>query len=207
MLNKKIDLFIDKTNESSKIFREKYFAVIIKILDKLGLKANSLGTIRAFSGLLFFLLVKINFTLALIIVVLGGITDFFDGALARYQKKESDRGKFIDMLCDNIIFSFFLLGLIKIDFLNIANLAYFLFILPALYIIISINKNEFQKSDWIIHPIARISYYKTIFEIFFILTLMFRIFYTFDIVLTLLNIFITIHFAYHFYIFLNKKTS
>jgi len=203
----KIDKIIDIANKKSKEFRHKYFNLIIKALDKSGATANSLSFLRAISGLLFFILVNVNFVIAFIILIIGGFTDFFDGALARYQKKESDRGKFIDMLCDNLLFSFFLLGLIKIEFINVTNLAYFLFIIPALYMMIIINKNENEKNDWIIKPYARISYYKVIFEICFLLVIIFGVSKNLlDSTIILLNIIMSLHFSYHFYSFMNKKT-
>jgi CDP-diacylglycerol--glycerol-3-phosphate 3-phosphatidyltransferase len=202
----KIDNSLDKINEKSRYYRSTYLKPIISGLDILGFTPNSLSFLRAVSGLLFFLLININFEIAFLILIIGGFTDFFDGALARYQKNDSDRGKFIDMLSDNIVFSFFLLGLIKINFITTLNLAYFIFIIPALYLMIIINKNENIKKDWIISPYARISYYKVIFEIAFLITLLLqinKIYITFTS--TILNILMSIHFSYHFYLFLNKK--
>ncbi len=203
-----IDTIIDKINRLSQQKRGKYFDIFIKILDKLGFTPNILSFLRAFSGFLFFILVKINFNIAFVTIILGGLTDFFDGALARYQKKDGDRGKFIDMLSDNIIFSFFILGLIKIDYINNLNLSYFLFIIPALYLMIIVNKNENIKNDWIISPYARISYYKVIFEIFFLLTFLFDVEkFILNFVIIVLNILMSVHFFYHFYLFLNKKNK
>ncbi len=206
MHSQKIDKIIDRTNESYKKRRAKYLKFFVSFLDKLGFTPNSLGFLRAISGFVFFLLVNINFVIAFIILILGGLTDFLDGVLARFQKKDSDRGKFIDMLCDNIIFSFFLLGLIKINFANILSIAYFIFIIPALYLIIIVNKNEYQKNDWIIKPYSRISYYKIIFEVVFLATIIFSLNKSYiNSTLLLLNVVMSVHFSYHFYLFLEKK--
>lgn len=203
-----IDNIIDKLNKVSQQKRKIYLNFFIKILDKLGFTPNILSFLKALSGFLFFIIVGVNFNIAFIILILGGLTDFFDGTLARYQKKDGDRGKFIDMLSDNIIFSFFILGLIKIGYANILNLSYFLFIIPNLYLIIIINKNEYIKNDWIISPYARISYYKIIFEIFFLLTLLFVIDRSIlNTITTLLNISMSLHFLFHFYSFLDKKNK
>ena len=172
----------------------------------MGATANFLSFLRLVCGIIFFFLVNINFTIAFIILIIGGFTDFFDGALARYQKRDSDRGKFIDMLCDNLLFLFFVLGLIKIEFIHSLSLAYFIFVLPALYLMIVINKNEFLKKDWIIIPHARISYYKIIFEIIFLLILIFKVDKNFlNSTITILNIIMSAHFSFHFYKFLTKK--
>ena len=203
---KQLDKIIDISNEKSKKFRAKYFNWIIKTLDKLGFTANSLSFLRALAGAIFFFLVAYNFIVAFIILIIGAFTDFFDGALARHQKKDSDRGKFIDMLCDNLLFLFFVLGLIKIEFISSLNLAYFIFIIPALYLMIIINKNEFLKNDWIIIPYARITYYKIIFESAFLLVIIFGISKNFfNLIIIILNILMSLHFALHFYKFLNKK--
>ncbi|MDD4290567.1 MAG: CDP-alcohol phosphatidyltransferase family protein [Patescibacteria group bacterium] len=203
---KKLDKIIDISNEKSKKFRAKYFHWIIKALDSLGFTANSLSFLRVLSGVIFFFLLTYNFTISLIILIIGAFTDFFDGALARYHKKDNDRGKFIDMLCDNLLFLFFILGLIKIEFVSSLNLAYFIFILPALYIMIVINKNEFLKNDWIIIPYARITYYKIIFEIVFLLVIIFGVNKNFlNSILLILNILMSVHFSFHFYKFLTKK--
>lgn len=207
MFIKKIDKIIDSSNKWSKKFRSKYFKIIIKALDKSGATANSLSFLRALSGVLFFLFVNVNFTVAFIIIVLGGLTDFFDGALARLHGKDSDRGKFIDMLCDNLLFTFFLFGLMKIEFIGTLNLAYFIFIIPALYLMVIVDKNEYQKNDWIIQPYARVSYYKVIFEICFLLVVIFGVSRSIlNLTTLILDITMTLHFSYHFYCFLNKKT-
>lgn len=49
---------------------------------------------------------------AVVLLAFSLFLDNLDGVLARYQKIDSDKGKFIDMVCDNVNFTLFIAGLI-----------------------------------------------------------------------------------------------
>ncbi|MEN3043955.1 MAG: CDP-alcohol phosphatidyltransferase family protein [Candidatus Hydrothermales bacterium] len=84
------------------IFEVKIFP-ILKILDKIGVKPfhlTILGLSLSFIPALFY--IKGEFFLAGIFLLLFSLLDTFDGALARFQKSESDFGAFLDSVTDRI---------------------------------------------------------------------------------------------------------
>lgn len=202
------DKKIDSINEKLRLLRKNIFHYIIILLDKLGFSGNSLSLIKIFFGILYLITIKINFDLALILLIIGLMTDLFDGPLARYQKQDSDRGKFVDMLTDSVIFSIFIWGLIILDKYNNQILSYNLIILPLAYLMVIVDKNENEKTDWIIKPMARISYYKLLIELILLLNLFFNLStYLFNKLFVAINILLSIHFLYRFLLFVSRKNK
>lgn len=204
---KKLEQKLDIWNKYFKKKRDLIFYPLLKILNKLKISANFLSISKIFFAGLYLYFIKDNLYLAIIFLLIGGIfLDFFDGPLARYTNKASDRGKFIDMLSDQIVYALAIWGLIIINIGSPVILSYNIIIVGIFYLLISINKNESAESDWIIHPIARSTYYKLIFEILVVMRLLSKINMTvFNKLAFITNIIITIHFTYHLLIFTNKE--
>src|SRR5258708_3607873 len=59
---------------------------------------------------------------SLVFLALSILADLLDGSLARYQKKETDRGRMVDIITDNIVFDIFMiaLGLSQLISLSVA---------------------------------------------------------------------------------------
>jgi phosphatidylglycerophosphate synthase len=118
------------------------------------------------------------------------LSDIFDGPLARYQKKQSDRGKFLDIFGD---FSVYLLIILNLFFLNIMNnnlLVYHLFIFPLVMILSTLKKQENEKTDWIIKPAPELGQFNMLFILFLFLYIYFNVNYL-NLVLLLINILYT----------------
>jgi len=203
----KFDQQLDIVNIFFRRQRDFLFSPVIKILSKLGISPNMLSLSKIIFVVLYLLLIKNNFPLAIFFLLFGGILiDFFDGPLARYTNQASDRGKFIDMFSDQLIYILFIWGLIIINIGNPVILSYNIIIIGAFYLIIIINKNENLKSDWIIKPIARANYYKLALEISVILHILLKMNeFIFNKIILIINIIITIHFIYHLLLFSRKK--
>ncbi len=97
---------------------------------------------------------------AMFCVILGLLSDLFDGDLSRFLKRSSDRGKFLDMLADHVLYGALILGTAYTLFEPDFPFAYHLFIIPITYVLAIIAKQEGRKTDWIIKPQAEISYIK-----------------------------------------------
>ena len=203
----KFDQQLDIVNIFFRRQRDFLFSPVIKILSKLGISPNMLSLSKIIFVVLYLLLIKNNFPLAIFFLLFGGILiDFFDGPLARYTNQASDRGKFIDMFSDQLIYILFIWGLIIINIGNPVILSYNIIIIGAFYLIIIINKNENLKSDWIIKPIARANDYKLALEISVILHILLKMNeFIFNKIILIINIIITIHFIYHLLLFSRKK--
>lgn len=77
------------------------------------------------------------------------VADIMDGPLARYQKTDSDRGKFVDVLADVSGFALFVVGLSYSGQLRgvWATLFIFLSLLVVVLMVIS-NNLEHKSKDW-----------------------------------------------------------
>jgi CDP-diacylglycerol--glycerol-3-phosphate 3-phosphatidyltransferase len=80
---------------------------------------NMLSASRIVVTFLIFVLILVNsswaFLLATVFFLLGSITDFFDGYLARHLKVVSPLGVFLDLTADKVFVSAILIALVQID--------------------------------------------------------------------------------------------
>jgi phosphatidylglycerophosphate synthase len=205
---KRLDQKLDNLNKFFREKRDAFLLPVIKILDRLGISANNLSITKIFFVCLYLLLIESNFTLAVFLLIFGGVLlDFLDGPLARYTNTASDRGKFIDMFSDHLVYTLFIWGLMIVKIGSPLTLSYNIIIITAFYLIIIINKNESKESNWLIKPVARANYYKSAFEIAIILHIIFNMNeFIFNQVIVIINILITIHFLYHLINFSQKNT-
>ena len=91
--------------------RDFLFRPIAKGLTSLGLGAAFVSNSGIFLMLGFIFFVRTKPLWALAFLVSAASMDFVDGVVARYQHTDSDKGKFVDMVADNVIFSLFVVGL------------------------------------------------------------------------------------------------
>ena len=166
--------FIDNLNLKFQRYRCVVFKPLLIVFHRLGLTANILTNVRLLLGVvfLFWFYYGDEFSASFFLLFIL-LLDAFDGALARFQNKASDRGKFLDILTDSVIYSFTILALFKFK-LDPFLLAYNIFIIAIVYLLGTIKKQEFKKSDWIIRPHAKLSYLKAIAVVAFFLFVFFR---------------------------------
>ncbi|MDD3284238.1 MAG: CDP-alcohol phosphatidyltransferase family protein [Patescibacteria group bacterium] len=204
----KLDLIIDTINLKSQKVRQKLFLPIIAFLSKIGIKANTISIFKIVPAIFYIFLIQTNPIIAFLIIFFGVVLDFFDGPLARYANTVSDRGKFIDMLSDYIIYACFVFGLIIINSGDVKLLSYNIIIMPILYLLIILNKNENKKTDWIIHPEAKATFHRIIIEISALCYLLFKLpILYFNYILFFANILATIHATFHFFVFIKKNNN
>jgi phosphatidylglycerophosphate synthase len=85
---------------------------IVGFLDGLGLNPNLLTILGAAGHLLAAGLIGTGYIISgALILLFFGLFDALDGALARYQKKSSEFGAFLDSICDRFSEGFIFLGL------------------------------------------------------------------------------------------------
>jgi archaetidylinositol phosphate synthase len=190
---------IDSLNRGSQKFRAEKLGPVLKFLTGLGIKPNDVTNARLGLAVVAFLIFPGSEVLASVMFLIAILLDMLDGSLARHQKSATDRGKFLDISVDHIIYVFLVLSLIRIGFESF-TLAYNIFIVGVAYVLATIVKNENDNSDWIIKPYPRLSYLKVIVVVpFFLLT-----FFNFDVVYTavaLCNLLATILSVYYFIVF------
>lgn len=66
----------------------------------------------------FFFLVKNNLVLALIFFLISAFLDFIDGAAARFTKKVTKKGAYLDTICDRYVEGIALLGFLFLPLTN-----------------------------------------------------------------------------------------
>ena len=129
--------------------RTKAFSPILFLLTKLNVNADQLTFLGLiFSLIMFYFLITNKIILALIFFFIVVTFDSFDGSLARYQKKLSDKGKFLDFSADTIKIILILLGLIYLNVIDRTNGAFFIFITLSVAILSIFLVSIDHKTDW-----------------------------------------------------------
>lgn len=82
------------------------------------------------------------------------IFDSLDGSLARFLKVESDKGKFTDVLMDNLNFTLFIIGLIIASLLSGLTGAVYIYFMLLVKVLMIVKKNIKKESDWLIRPMV-----------------------------------------------------
>ena len=182
---------------STQRIRDNLFRLILIFLDDLGITANYLSNLKLLIFIPFLYFIFQNLKIAYIFILLSILVDLFDGPLARFQRKASDKGKFIDIFGDLTIYLVVILSLFYLRSFNNDVIAYHLFIFPLTVLISTISKQEFTKSDWIIKPAPELGHFVGTVYLFLFLFIYFNINYI-NFVLILINIFYTLLTIYYF---------
>lgn len=197
---------LDKLQKQTEIWREAALRPLLRLCMACRISANAISTLRIILAAAFIILIPSHAAAAWILIIISIALDGFDGTLARFTKKATDRGKFIDVLADQITFSLLCIGLLRIipELALILSLA--AVIIPVLYLIVAVLKNEHTKSDWLLKPKARLTMYKIVFLIimFMYLSAAWNL-STVRIMLWLETAVAILHFAWSYFKFLRKS--
>jgi phosphatidylglycerophosphate synthase len=196
------DLF-DNLQTKSENWREK---IGTPLLYHIPFQSHTITTFRLILAASFpFLILKFS-TLAWTIIIISISLDAVDGMVARYQNKASDRGKFIDVLVDQLTFIFLGLGYILLIRTLSFQITCLIIIIPLTYLITIIRKNEKKPSDWLIKPQARLTGYKIAFLIIINSWLFNWLSFEHTVWLLWFEIIIcSLHFSFHYYKFVALK--
>ena len=177
-------LFFFNYNHNS--FFEGIYRLLAILISPIFLKINPnlisiCSLLLGFIGLFLSFFLSLDINLVIIFFLLSFILDFTDGLIARYTRKTSFHGRFLDGLFDIFVIGFlhiiFIIKLINLDFLTIGSF-YFIFcliticIMPVQHLILDrlsslarwcneINKNMFIK------PYYRNTFYNKLTMLFF----------------------------------------
>ena len=186
-------------------WQAKYLKIILKFLADLNIKPNQITNFRLLLvlPLVYFLFFNIQLFWAGITYILFWVLDLFDGALARYLHVENDKGRFLDTVVDNFIYSVVILAMIYLVAANSLILAYHILIQITVQLLAIIKKREKEESNWLINAQANIPYFKAVSHIALA-------FYYFGLnylnpVYLLLNIWMTITSVYYFFVIQKKN--
>ncbi|MBI2013854.1 MAG: CDP-alcohol phosphatidyltransferase family protein [Candidatus Colwellbacteria bacterium] len=134
--------------------REPLIRPIVKVLAFFRVHPSALSFAGVFLMLGFIYFVGTNPLMSFYFLLAALAMDAFDGGLARYLKVDSDKGKFTDVLVDNLNFTLFIIGLTAVSLVSgAAGAAYVYFMLLARVLMV-VRKNLGRVSDWLIRPMA-----------------------------------------------------
>ena len=185
-------------------WRAKYFLPILKSLARWKISPNQITTFRLiFIFPIAFYFQQRNLWGVLIFYLLFWFLDLIDGSLARYLQIENDKGRFLDTVVDNFMYSFAILGFIYLGAASAYLLTYNILIELILQLLAIIKKREKETSNWLIKAQADLPYFKTIIHLVLILYL-FGADYL-DITFIFVNTFTTILAFYYFIIIKNRN--
>ncbi|MFQ5475287.1 MAG: CDP-alcohol phosphatidyltransferase family protein [Candidatus Nanoarchaeia archaeon] len=136
--------FYNKTVEVRKVL----FRPLVKLLAWLGISPNAVTFFGVTMMFFFVLFIRKDPYTALMFGILSIFADMTDGILARYLKQDSDRGKFIDIVADNISFTLFIIGIAYAGMLDafLAIILVYTMVMSKVFRII-VHSLSF-KSDW-----------------------------------------------------------
>lgn len=151
----------DRIIGRSYAWRTRWYAPFVGVLSRLGATANGVTAFRVlfiFPIGYYFFVGKVGAAIAWYIAF--WILDTLDGSLARAAGTASDRGKFLDVVIDNFVYSFVVVCLIYADAAPAAVLGYHAVIQLFNYGLACVYHNEGRHSDWILRPQGEVQYNK-----------------------------------------------
>jgi len=128
MAMKQLFQFEQRGYQTVAAWRDRAFWPLAKALSTIGVTPDILGYLRVLTMGLFVVVINRNLNLAFLLFVVSLSTDWVDGVLARHQGSSSIRGRFIDLLCDNISFALFIIGLLVAELLSPVTATVYVFI-------------------------------------------------------------------------------
>lgn len=135
-------------------FRSASYSPILSLLSRLGVKANYITYSRLILGIIFLMGYETYPKISSSLIIFAVFLDSVDGALARYQKNASDRGKFFDILVDYISYSFIVSTFLSHG-VSPGLIIHNIWLVAAAWLLAIIYKEEGRDSDWIIKPYPR----------------------------------------------------
>lgn len=125
-----------------------------KILTALGVTADLLSYLAVLLMVVFAIVSQHNLKLGFWLIVARMLADVLDGPLARYQKTASDRGKFVDVLMDNLGFALFIIGVVMAGVLAGLPAITYLFATELVVVLMIIRFNLKHRSNWLFYASA-----------------------------------------------------
>lgn len=135
-------------------------------LSRAGIQPSTITHVRLVLGLIgLTLLVTSQPLLGAFIFLFALILDSLDGGLARYQKKCSDRGTFLDRVADYTLYSASVIAMHSLGEIESGSAIFNIYIMFSAVILSIIAKNEYKPTDWIIKPQANLVWFMIVWYI------------------------------------------
>lgn len=92
--------------------RDRMLLPLMRVLSTLRVGPTMLSHVGVLLVGLFVFFITRNPNIAALCLVLGSLVDLIDGPLSRYQNLSSNEGKLTDIICDNLRFALFVIGIV-----------------------------------------------------------------------------------------------
>lgn len=206
---KKISYILDTLQKKTEYWRSILFKPFLIFCRHCHISANTITVFRLALAALFPFLIIFHPTLAWTLITVSIALDAVDGSIARFAGSDTDRGKFIDVMADELTFALLYLGILRLLPELTLPLSACAGMILFLYMMGMVNRNEHTATDWIIKPKVQYTGYKIVFIIFVIGELV--SWWSSDLTgngLWILTFLAAVHFIFHYVTFIkrgNKK--
>lgn len=134
--------------------RDALFRPFTRLLAALHITPNTLSYAGVFIMVAFVYVAPTGAGRALWLLVLAFLMDLNDGALARHLRRDDDRGKFTDMICDSLVFTLFVLGLVHAGILGPMTGLAVAYLMLLSKVLRSVRNALFLETDWHFKAVA-----------------------------------------------------
>lgn len=166
-----VTLFLDRLQTKTEHWRGLIFKPFLQLCERCHISANTITIFRLALAILFPFLIIAHPTLAWTLITISIALDAVDGSIARFTGSDTDRGKFIDVMADELTFALLYFGTLRLLPDLSLPLSATAWIILFLYLMGMVNRNEHTPSDWIIKPKVQYTIYKVLFILLVIGTL------------------------------------
>lgn len=150
--------------------RTSFFKPANRLLTAIGVNADILSYLGVLVMVGYIFALPDNLMLAFWLLFVRMIIDIMDGPLARFQHTDSDRGKFVDVLMDNLAFALFIFGIVRSGLLDGLTGSIYLFATELVVLLMIIRYNFKHKSDWYFYASAGSYPYNFIYASYLLFT-------------------------------------
>lgn len=127
---------------------------LIKLLTSLGISADMVSYTGVLLMVVFIFVVKGHPVAGFWLLAARIFADILDGPMARDQKTDSDRGKFVDVLMDNLGFALYVFGIVYASLVSGITGSVYLFATELVILLMVIRFNFKHKSNWLFYASA-----------------------------------------------------
>jgi phosphatidylglycerophosphate synthase len=152
--------------------RQGMLAPLARLLSRLGITPDLLSFASLVLGVCFCALAPLQFTIAFWLLVASVICDGLDGVEARVTGKNTARGSFTDMFCDEGVVAFSIAGMAWRGSIHPVLAVLFVFIYTALVTFILLHRLLQVSSHWIVRPSRMLLYAAIALDFFFHINLL-----------------------------------
>ena len=152
--------------------RQRLLAPIAIVLARLGIGPDTLSFTSVALGIGFCILTPFYFTIAFWLLIASVICDGLDGVAARLTGKNTARGSFTDMFCDQVVVAFSVAGMTWRYDIHPVLAILFVYEYTAIVIFLMLHRMLQVSSRWIIRPSRTLLYAFMALDFFFHINLL-----------------------------------